>query len=181
MGWEATLRKRLDEVEGKPSKGVAVSIKVRIMGGCFHRQHSPEAYRIIDHALSDFPPADGRFEEHETGPELLVLFGLTTAGLVLTKSVIDLVTTIIKARSEGQKKGDHPRDSIELIVRGFDTEGKMFEEKVMRINAGEDVARAAVEKALGIGLQKQSPVKKQNVLTSPVKASTKKKNRKKKR
>jgi hypothetical protein len=178
MSWEETLQSRLDGIRGARASGVAVSIKVRATGGCFHREHSPGAYRLIDRAVQDFPSKDGRFEEHESGPEILVLFGVTTAALVLIKSVVDLVTTIIKARTEGQKKGDHPREPLELIVRGFGSDGKMYEEKVLRIDAGEEVSRAAIEKALGLGLQKQLPKKQKDV---PVKPSAKQKPKKRRR
>ena len=57
------------------------------------------------------------FEEHESGPELLVFVAVVTAGISLAKSVIDLIVAIIKARSEGIKKGDHPASPLDLIVR----------------------------------------------------------------
>lgn len=31
--------------------GHVVSVKVRVESGCFHREHSPEAYKIIDARL----------------------------------------------------------------------------------------------------------------------------------
>lgn len=42
---------------------------------------------------------DDRFvlESHESGPELLLYLGTATASILLVKSVIDLITTIIKA------------------------------------------------------------------------------------
>ena len=70
--------------------------------GCFHREHSPCAYELIDSYLSR-STAESEIEEHESGPELLVYLAVATAGLTLAKSIIDLVTSIIKARSEGVK------------------------------------------------------------------------------
>jgi hypothetical protein len=57
------------------------------------------------------------FVEHESGPELLVFVSLTTAGISLAKSAIDLVVAILKARSDGVRKGDRPTDAVEVIVR----------------------------------------------------------------
>ncbi len=95
---------------------VPVSIKIRIVSGCFHREHSPRAYEIIDAKLSKLPRnVMLGFEEHESGPELLVY---VAAGVALTTSVINLVTAIIKARSEGVKKktrSDGQRTKTTLI------------------------------------------------------------------
>jgi hypothetical protein len=42
--------------------------------GCFHREHSPRAYEIIDKYLAVNAPKDAPFvfEEHERGPEILL-------------------------------------------------------------------------------------------------------------
>ena len=112
-----------------------VSIKVRVTSGCFHREHSPHAYRLIDDylAAADLSKVQCRFEEHESGPELLVYLAVTAAGLGVVKSIVELVTAIIKARSDGIKKGDRPSDPLELIVRGHTKDGEYFEERVLRI------------------------------------------------
>src|SRR5574337_529202 len=83
--------------------GQPVSIKIRVEAGCFHREHSPAAYAIIDQYLRDSPPRDVpfRFEEHETGPEVLVYVAAATAVGTLAASIINLVTAILRARSEG--------------------------------------------------------------------------------
>jgi hypothetical protein len=74
-----------------------VSIKVRVTSGCFHREHSPHAYRLIDDylAAADLSEVQCRFEEHESGPELLVYLAVTAAGLGVVKSVVELVSAII--------------------------------------------------------------------------------------
>jgi hypothetical protein len=77
-----------------------------------------------------------RIEEHESGPEILVYLAVTTAGLSLAKSIVELVTAIIKARSEGIKRGDRPADPLEVIVRGHSRDGEHTEERIMRIAAG---------------------------------------------
>jgi len=73
------------------------------------------------------------FQEHESGPELLVYVAAATAGVTLAKSVIDLIVAVIKARSEGIKHGDHPSDPLELIVRRTCDGGEFREEIVLRV------------------------------------------------
>ena len=100
MIWENEFRNRIKKFEASsPEKGngLSVSIKVRVIVGCYHREHSPEAYRIIDEYLRSHPSTGISFQEHESGPELLVYLSLGAAGISLTASVINLVTAIIKA------------------------------------------------------------------------------------
>jgi len=114
-----------------------ISIKIRPSGGCFHREHSPIAYQIIDEYLYSHQSSDFVFEEHESGPELLVFLAFATAGMSLTANIINLVTAIIKARSEGIHRGDHRDAPLELIVRGFDEYGNLREEiniQLLRFN-----------------------------------------------
>jgi len=94
------------------------------------------------------------FEEHESGPELLVWLALGTAGVTLVKSVIDLVTAIIKARSEGIRKGDSPSAPIELIVRKVIKHDKIIEEKVLRFDYKDEVNAEQIEKALKEAIDK---------------------------
>jgi len=156
--WQRTFRERMHRFELRPpaSPGdVAVSIKIRVVSGCFHREHSPRAYTMIDSQLVKFSndPELG-FEEHESGPELLVYLAVVTAGITLAKSVIDLVTAIIKARSEGVKKGDRPDDPIELIVRRVDRSNEFREEIVLCIGHNESVDPNTIEKQLDKALRK---------------------------
>jgi hypothetical protein len=99
--------------------------------------------------LQSYPPHDREFSfiEHESGPELLVYVALGTVGITLAKSVIDLITAIIKARSEGAKKGDRHDYPIELIVRGFD-DGKFKEEIVLRFDSRDPIDRELIEESL---------------------------------
>lgn len=129
---------------------VPVSIKVRVTSGCFHREHSPQAYRLIDDYLtsSDLSDVHCRFEEHESGPELLVYLAVTTVGLNFAKSVIELITAIIKARSDGIKKGDRPSDPLELIIRGHSKDGEYFEEPILRIPSHQDITAKQIKEAL---------------------------------
>jgi len=98
--WEKTFRSRMRNFKARLRPGTAglpVSIKLRVRSGCFHREHSPRAYKLIDSRLARLSP-NVQFIEHESGPELLVFLAVATAGITLTKSVLDLITAIIKAR-----------------------------------------------------------------------------------
>lgn len=157
--WQETFRNRMRGFEARraPQPGeAAVSIKVRVAGGCFHREHSPRAYELIDRSLTKLPGSDGSFafEEHESGPEILVYLAVTTAGLSLAKSIVDLITAIIKARSEGIKKGDHPPEPLELIVRRVHDAQEFREETVLRIGHKDAVDEARMEKQLKDALRK---------------------------
>jgi hypothetical protein len=157
--WQETFRNRMRGFEARraPKPGeAAVSIKVRVASGCFHREHSPRAYELIDRRLTKLPGSDGSFafEEHESGPEILVYLAVTTAGLSLAKSIVDLITAIIKARSEGIKKGDHPSEPLELIVRRVHDAQEFREETVLRIGHKDTVDEAKVEQQLKDALRK---------------------------
>jgi hypothetical protein len=146
--WESQFRRRMHVFESSHATGnvgMPVSVKVRVTSGCFHREHSPEAYALIDERLGSMPSdAEFAFEEHESGPELLVLLALATSGLGLAKSIVDLITAIIEARREGVARGDKPSDPIEVIVRRMD--GDAFrEERVLRIGQRDGVNRAEIE------------------------------------
>ncbi|SPF41422.1 hypothetical protein SBDP1_340001 [Syntrophobacter sp. SbD1] len=118
--------------------------------GCFHREHSPHAFEIIDRQLLAIPMTDQEFsfEEHESGPELLVYLAMTTAGITLAKSVIDLIITIIKARAKGVKKGDTRSAPIELIVRRVEKDGEIREEMVLRIGHNDPINPQDIEERL---------------------------------
>lgn len=156
--WEKQFRHRMDgfaRQRGSELGRAPVSIKVRVASGCFHREHSPRAYDVIERSLSQQRrPSEFEYVEHESGPELLVYIALGTACITLAKSVIDLVTTIIKARSEGVKKGDKPSEPLELIVRRMDEARQFKEEVVLRIGHTEKVDAKAIDKQLTNALQK---------------------------
>jgi hypothetical protein len=149
-----------------PTNARPISIKIRITSGCFHREHSKEAYTIIDDYVRHADLSDVQYEivEHESGPEILVYLAVVAAGLGavksgldVVKSVIELVTAIVKARSEGIKRGDHPRHPLELIVRGYDDDGKYFEEKVLQIEPQNRVTPKQIETALKKGIAAKKP------------------------
>ena len=158
--WQAEFRGRMLRFGAahRPIPGdMAVSIKVRVRSGCFHREHSPQAYAMIDEHLDALAPEDPKsisFEEHESGPEILVWIAVATAGLTLAKSIVDLVTTILKARSEGVKQGDHPSDPVELIVRRVSNHDEFREEAVLRMGHDQPVNPVEIEAALERALEK---------------------------
>ena len=155
--WASQFRRRINRFSApQPGHGDAISIKVRPQGGCFHRQHSPHAYNLIDDYLRKCTSLDFQFEEHESGPELLVWLALGTAGITLAKSVIDLVTAIIKARAEGIKMGDSPSAPVELIVRKVINGDKVIEEKILRFDYKDEVSAEQIEKAVTKAIEKIS-------------------------
>lgn len=127
--------------------GHVVSVKVRVKSGCFHREHSPEAYKIIDARLKS-PPDHAEVIEHESGPELLLYLAVTAGALSLAKSVIELITEIFKARTAGIKKGDHPSDPLVLIVRRVDEKNEYREDVILRIGHDDAVDSGKIEKEL---------------------------------
>ncbi|MBI5511055.1 MAG: hypothetical protein HY903_20015 [Deltaproteobacteria bacterium] len=154
--WEHDFHARMAGFEAAvPGTGTSVSVKVRVTSGCFHREHSPRAYEMIDRWLQATPDRC-RFEEHESGPELLVWVAVGTAAITLAKSVIDLVTAIIKARADGVRHGDHPSDPVELIVRVTSEKG-VREERLVRFSASDSVTGTQVGRALTEGISKLLP------------------------
>jgi hypothetical protein len=158
--WESEFRARMRSFESqrRPHEGeVPVSLKVRVTSGCFHREHSPHAYALIDRHLASVRAAQRSelaFVEHESGPELLVYWALATAGATLAKSVIDLIVAIIKARTEGVKTGDQPNDPVEVIVRRVGDGDKFVEETVLRIGHNDPVVRADIEAHINATLKR---------------------------
>jgi len=151
MAWESEFTERMRAFDAvQPRDGMSLSLKVRVTSGCFHREHSPRGYALINQHLVSVPRDTWQFEfvEHESGPELLVSFALATAGLGLAKSVIDLVVAIIQARSDGVRDGDHPSDPTELLVRRIDDGDTFREEIVLRIDRRDVVERAEIEALL---------------------------------
>jgi hypothetical protein len=154
--WQETFRNRMRGFKARrplQEGDVALSVKLRVVSGCFHREHSPCAYQAIDSHLNT-SAADLELVEHESGPELLVYVAVATAGLTLAKSVMDLITAVIKARSEGVKKGDRPNDPVELIVRCVEDGTGFHEEIVLRIGHSDPVDSKVIERQIAQALRK---------------------------
>lgn len=151
--WQRTFRDRMRGFQARAAHpgAAALSVKVRVVSGCFHRDHSPHAYRLLD---SQPVPPDVEIVEHESGPELLVILAAATAGVTLAKSVIDLIAAILKARAEGVKKGDRPDDPLELIARRSGDGDQYREELILRIGHTEPVDPVALQDQIEKALQR---------------------------
>lgn len=144
MSWESEFRNRMRTFgASQPTSGRSVSLKVRVSAGCFHREHSPQAYALIDQQLANVTRDGSSFEylEHESGPELLVVI---SAGASLAASVINLLVAILQARGKGIDRGDQPSEPVELIARTVDDVDGVREELILRIGHREPVDRATV-------------------------------------
>ena len=147
--WGNQFRSRLRVFSGDRSgNGSTVSIKIRVTAGCFHSEHSPQAYRLICAHLSNRPLTDIEFVEHESGPELLVWLAVGIAGITLMRSVMDLVTVILKTRSEGIAKGDQPSAPLELILGRELKDGKVCEKRVLHIRHHDRIDEKLIEEVL---------------------------------
>jgi hypothetical protein len=152
--WLETFRARMRgfEMRRPPQPGaVSVSIKVRVVSGCFHRSCSPHAYALIYEHLRRTSSSEPEFafEEHESGPEILVY---VAAGVSLAASIINLVTTIIRARSEGVKKGDRPSEPVELVVRRTVGRDSIQDEVVLKYDHADPVSAKVIEERLNEAL-----------------------------
>lgn len=143
---------RLDFCVERPDGAAGLSIKVRPTGGCFHRDHSPRAYEIIDRELASIPDEERVFifEEHETGPELVLY---VVAGVNLATSAFNFLTAIIKARTEGILKGDDRTDPLDVSIRGIDKHNQPVKERTVlqvacRTRLKEIQLREALDKAI---------------------------------
>jgi len=103
---------------------------------------------MIDDYLATCPLDKMQFMEHESGPEILLWLAAISGGITLTANLINLVTAIIRARSEGIKKGDHPSHPVELVIRQDRKDGEIREEMVLRFGHHEVVESEHIEKAL---------------------------------
>lgn len=157
--WEHTFRRRMRELElvRPPSSGeIAISIKIGVASGCFHREHSPQAYALIDEKLAalDVRSREFGFEEHESGPEILVYLSLAAAGLSLASNVVNLILTILKARSEGIQRGDQDRGPLRLKVRRVRNAGPFEEEVVLELESHDPVDEARITERLADAVAK---------------------------
>lgn len=158
MEWTNEFRGRLDEFTKKyapKANEIPISIKIRPESGCFHREHAPRAYEIIDLAISSKRIARTALVEHESGPEILTFIPLVAAGITITAAVINLIAAIIKARAEGHKKGDHCSNApAHVIVRTIRTDGTYREEDVIEVACTSEVTEIEIEEALTNGIKR---------------------------
>lgn len=174
--WPYEFRERMSRFQGKrpPRPGeIAISIKLRSTSGCFHREHSPHAYEIIDQKMRSIKKGETEIvlQEHETGPEILAYVVL---GLGLAKEIISLITALIEARTAGIESGDRANAPVHLIVRRVHENGEVRDEQALTIEHGENVDGTRLAENLNRAVSK--------LLTPPPEKpprATKKKTRKK--
>lgn len=155
MNWNEELDQRIKKYsinhinkEGEE----AISIKVRAEGGCYHKSCCPYALNLIYHKMNEINPDEFEYIEHESGPEIIAYISLSASGLLLAKSIIELVTTIIKARFEGQKHGDgHKGNPVTLIIRKTINGKEVIEEQIMTFNQSDKVSEEIVKNLLSEG------------------------------
>lgn len=94
-----------------------ISIKLSPPSGCCCSHCWPETWHKINQSIAPSGPVEHEgdalienngdnfvLESHESGPEIIIYLALATASVTLAKSIIDLITTIIKGLSTEHKK-----------------------------------------------------------------------------
>ncbi len=120
-----------------------ISIKLSPPSGCCCSHCWPETWRKVNEFISPSGPVGHEgdalieinkntfvLESHESGPEITLYLALATASATLVKSVIELVTVIIKGISNESRK-QPPR--IKITKKQF-TKGEIEEEIVFEID-----------------------------------------------
>jgi hypothetical protein len=94
-----------------------VSIKIKpLRGGCCCFHCWPETWAVINEHIRPCGPIEDEgdvlvrkdnyefvLECHESGPEIIIYLGVTTAFLALAKTIVDLITALLKARQKEHK------------------------------------------------------------------------------
>jgi len=120
--------------------------------GCLH-----ETWRMINEFIVPCRPVkhegdvliekDGNkfvLEQHESGPEIIVFLALVTASLTLAKSVVDLISVIIKGLStEHKKRQSRIKISKRQLIKGKAQEENLIE---LDIPISKDVQKQLEEK-----------------------------------
>lgn len=120
-----------------------ISIKLSPPSGCCCCHCWPETWHKINNAIAPCGPVGHEgdaliekngnkfvLESHESGPEIIVYFALATVSATLAKSVVDLITTIIKGlSSEHRKQPPRIKISKRQIIKG-----KIEEETLIEID-----------------------------------------------
>lgn len=140
----------MDRVHAEP-----ITIKIRAEHGCFCTSHSKETNRLIDEIIRNEYAHEFDYHEHESGPEIIAWLALGTAGLTVTKSLIDLITAIINACKKGREKGDNHHGKLLLIVRDTHRTNNSTEEVVLEIYDEDLIDSEIVRKAIESGITKK--------------------------
>jgi hypothetical protein len=121
-----------------------ISIKIKpAVGECCCLNHWQRTWTIVNDYIYPYGPVKNegavlieknkvRFvlECHESGPEVILYLGIGTASIVLVKSVIDLITTLLKTRQNEY----HNRSGRFKIIKHFQTKGLVEEEEIVEID-----------------------------------------------
>lgn len=132
----------------------SIAIKIRAEHGCFCGSHSKETNKLIDEIFKN-SHHEFDYHEHESGPEIIAWLALGTAGLTVTKSLIDLITAIINACKKGREKGDNHHGKLLLIVRDTHQTKNSTEEIVLEIYDEDLINSEIVKKAIESGINKK--------------------------
>ena len=120
-----------------------ISIKLSPPSGCCCSHCWPKTWETVNEFIEPFGPVghegdaliendNDKFvlESHESGPEIIVYLAVTTVSATLLKSIIDLITTIVKGLSnENRKQPPRIKISKRQIVKG-----KIEEENLIEID-----------------------------------------------
>lgn len=132
-----------------------ITIKIRAEHGCFCRSHSKETNRLIDEIVRNNYSHEFDYHGHESGPEIIAWLALCTAGLTVTKSLIDLITAIINACKEGRKKGDGNNGKLLLIIRDTHRTENSTEEIIFEVYDNDLIDSEKVKKVIESGINKK--------------------------
>jgi hypothetical protein len=157
--WIRDFRNRIDSFENDfppHNDEIPVSIKVRTDSGCYSRGCCTHAFRIIDKKVNELRSKDDRFcfVEHENGPEILTYLTLIPAGLTIPESIVELVTVIIKARTEGRRHGDRHSHPITLAVRCLKDKDVLSEARILTFRDYKLVSSDMIQEILLNGCKK---------------------------
>ncbi len=142
-----TLQKSIDRaiilLKTPREYGKYISLKISPPSGCCCSHCWPETWKTVNQKIAPYGPVGHEgdaiivtngdsfvLESHESGPEIIAYLALATVSATLLKSLIDLVTTIIKGLS-GEHKKQPPR--IKISKRQI-VKGKIEEEHLIEID-----------------------------------------------
>lgn len=95
-------------------RSIPISIQIRTIG----IQLGQEGYELVRTRVHTAElPADIKYQEHESGPEIIFHIAYVTAVVTLAKSVLDLITALVKLISERIRNGREQSRGIEIIAR----------------------------------------------------------------
>lgn len=169
MNWNEELDQRINNYSHnhKIREGEeAISIKIRAEEGCFHKSCCPYALKMIYQKMNEMDQEEFEYIEHESGPEIIAYISLTASGLLLVKSIIELITTIIKARFDGQKHGDgHKGSPVTLIIRKTKKGKVVIEEKIMTFSESDEVSNDIINTLISDGYKRLKLKENGNITT----------------